>query len=71
MDELERWKIEREVFRKWLASKDWGQLLEIANDLQTRLDYEADKMDTFLNRDKFCEFMSRCWNLKGGYKNDR
>jgi len=57
MDELERWKIERDVFRKWLASKDWRQLLDIADDVETSLDYQADRIEKRQDKGSFIDFM--------------
>ena len=57
MDELERWKIEREVFRKWLVSKDWRQILDIADDVEGLLGYHADRIEKRLDKKSFVDFM--------------
>lgn len=57
MDTFERWNIEREVFRKWLAERDWLMLLDIAEDLKSQMDYEMAKKELFGKDGSFSKFM--------------
>ena len=63
MDAEERWKHERAAFRMFLATRDFMQLMDMAEDIQKAMEYMANKMDKWelLDREKFSEFMSRQW----------
>ena len=57
MNDLERWEIKREVFRKWLASLDYGQLNDAVEDVLTKIKHEADQIEKHQERNAFLKFM--------------
>ena len=57
MDETECWRIKREVFRKWLASLDYGQLNDAVEDVLAKIKHEAGQIEKHQERNAFIKFM--------------
>lgn len=49
----------REGWRKWLADREWMELLDIGEDLMNMIDYRTTMMDEWIDRRKFGEFMKK------------
>lgn len=52
-DVLVAWERERERFRCWIAGKDFCQLMDLARDVQKRLEYEERRINSELSKDKY------------------
>ena len=60
----ERFQYQRQAFRKFIAEIEMNQLLDIADDIEKMLDYKADLIDSYIDRNKFADFMKAEWGIE-------
>ena len=57
MDELERWELKREVFRKWLGGLEFNELLQVSEDVRKMLDYMSRRIERQQTKDEFLKII--------------